>query len=183
MQRRGQRGGPLRVTLVERLGDRLGQLLRQLDRAFGVGQPLHLALRLGIGLHLGHRSARRRLPGQCRHGLLAPKRATVICEGWVASLIAHRSHPRYGGPRGTAVRLGMALGHRALTMRNVAGLAASASQASPVERLEQGGDGAVEKTRTSTPFPGQRPQRCASTNSATTARDLAANPPPASRWA
>ena len=30
--------------------------------------------------------------------------------------------------------------------------------------------GAVEKTRTSTPFPGQRPQRCASTNSATTAR-------------
>jgi len=31
-------------------------------------------------------------------------------------------------------------------------------------------DGAVEKTRTSTPFLGQRPQRCASTNSATTAR-------------
>ena len=36
------------------------------------------------------------------------------------------------------------------------------------------GDGAVEKTRTSTPFPGQRPQRCASTNSATTARGTAA---------
>src|SRR5579875_739516 len=30
--------------------------------------------------------------------------------------------------------------------------------------------GAVEKTRTSTEFPPQRPQRCASTNSATTAR-------------
>jgi Trk-type K+ transport system membrane component len=30
-------------------------------------------------------------------------------------------------------------------------------------------DGAVEKTRTSTEFPPQRPQRCASTNSATTA--------------
>ena len=30
-------------------------------------------------------------------------------------------------------------------------------------------NGAVEKTRTSTRFPGQRPQRCASTNSATTA--------------
>ena len=29
--------------------------------------------------------------------------------------------------------------------------------------------GAVEKTRTSTGFPPQRPQRCASTNSATTA--------------
>ena len=31
-------------------------------------------------------------------------------------------------------------------------------------------NGAVEKTRTSTPFKEQRPQRCASTNSATTAR-------------
>src|SRR5277367_4119767 len=31
------------------------------------------------------------------------------------------------------------------------------------------GSGAVEKTRTSTEFPPQRPQRCASTNSATTA--------------
>ena len=30
--------------------------------------------------------------------------------------------------------------------------------------------GAVEKTRTSTPVKEQRPQRCASTNSATTAR-------------
>jgi hypothetical protein len=30
-------------------------------------------------------------------------------------------------------------------------------------------NGAVEKTRTSTMFPPQRPQRCASTNSATTA--------------
>ena len=33
----------------------------------------------------------------------------------------------------------------------------------------QSGGGAVEKTRTSTGFPPQRPQRCASTNSATTA--------------
>ena len=33
------------------------------------------------------------------------------------------------------------------------------------------GSGAVEKTRTSTSFRTQRPQRCASTNSATTARD------------
>src|SRR6266852_6419474 len=32
------------------------------------------------------------------------------------------------------------------------------------------GFGAVEKTRTSTEFPPQRPQRCASTSSATTAR-------------
>src|SRR6516164_9535092 len=38
------------------------------------------------------------------------------------------------------------------------------------DALQNGLAGAVEKTRTSTEFPPQRPQRCASTNSATTAR-------------
>ena len=41
------------------------------------------------------------------------------------------------------------------------------------------GIGAVEKTRTSTAFRPQRPQRCASTSSATTARDEL---PPVARW-
>jgi hypothetical protein len=51
---------------------------------------------------------------------------------------------------------------------------AKAQQIVRVERVEvnEGGQaGAVEKTRTSTGVTPQRPQRCASTNSATTARD------------
>ena len=45
------------------------------------------------------------------------------------------------------------------------------------------GTGAVEKTRTSTGLPPQRPQRCASTNSATTANSLAATQTVAVTWA
>ena len=40
----------------------------------------------------------------------------------------------------------------------------------PCDALASSDDGAVEKTRTSTAFRPQRPQRCASTSSATTAR-------------
>ena len=42
--------------------------------------------------------------------------------------------------------------------------------------------GAVEKTRTSTAFRPQRPQRCASTSSATTARHEIGSKEPRCRW-
>ncbi len=129
---------------IGRLERILGDQLRGRGDAGGVGErqvPL-----------VGERFGR-------HHRELARRRSAMVLERSVPQLVGHdgRFPNSIRRPR---LRFGTNRGCPGVVSRNLSILA---------RKRQRWRDGAVEKTRTSTPFPGQRPQRCASTNSATTA--------------